>query len=188
MTPIINSFRPLISLVLLVFMQSVFADPSYKVNPGDVLRIDVWNEESLTRETVVRPDGYMSMPLAGEIAIGGITTGEAEALLAQALGKYLKDVPTVTISIIELRGNKLYVLGKVNRPGEYPMNRPTDVMQALAIAGGLNTFASENNISILRRIESGEQIAIPFEYGEVKAGEELQSNIILKSGDVVVVR
>jgi polysaccharide export outer membrane protein len=87
-----------------------------------------------------------------------------------------------------LDGNKIYVLGKVQRPGEFPMNRQTDIMQALALAGGLNQFAAENKIVVLRRDSNGVQKAIPFEYGEVKGGDELQTNILLQSGDVVVVR
>ena len=124
----------------------------------------------------------------GEILVGGGNAAAAQAGLADALSKFLKDAPTVTVAVMQLLGNKIYVLGKVNRPGEYPINRPTDVMQALAMAGGLNTFAAENSINILRRIKTGEQIAIPFKYGEVKAGDDLHTNIVLQSGDVVVVR
>ena len=173
--------------LLLAIAQSVSAESSYKINPGDILRIDVWNEESLTREVAVQPDGYISFPLVGEVRIGGNTATAAQEGLAEALGKYLKDTPTVTVMVQQLLGNKVYILGKVNRPGEYPINRPTDVMQALAIAGGLNTFAAENSINILRRNSAGEQISIPFEYGDVKKGKELQTNIMLQSGDIVVV-
>lgn len=180
--------RMVFSLVVVLLAQTTVAQPSYKLNPGDILQIDVWNEESLTREIVILPDGYISFPLAGNVQVGGLTSVEAGTALAEALGKYLKDEPTVTVAVIQLAGNKIYVLGKVNRPGEFPINRPTDVMQALAMAGGLNTFASENNISVLRRNSSGEQMAMEFEYGEVKEGDELQSNILLQSGDVVVVR
>lgn len=174
--------------LLLSIVQTVSAEPSYKINPGDILRIDVWNEENLTREVAVRPDGYISFPLIGEVGVGGATTTAAQEKLSESLGKFLKDAPTVTVSVLQLLGNKVYILGKVNRPGEYPINRPTDVMQALAMAGGLNTFASENNISILRRNETGEQVAISFEYGDVKKGDELHTNIVLQSGDLVVVR
>ena len=180
--------RLLLGLMVIGITQLSAAQPSYRLNPGDVLQISVWNEETLTREIVVLPDGFISFPLAGNVKVGGYTSEEASAALAEALGKYLKDAPTVTVSVLQLAGNKIYVLGKVNRPGEFPINRPTDVMQALAIAGGLNTFASENNISVLRRNEAGEQVAIEFEYGEVKEGDDLQTNILLKSGDVVVVR
>jgi len=164
------------------------SEPQYKINPGDILRVFVWNEPTLSVEqAVVQPDGFLSVPLAGSIQIGGLTTPIAEQAIAKALGNFLKDVPTVTLSPLQLAGNKIYVIGKVNRPGEYPVNSPLDVMQALALAGGLNAFAAENSINILRRDESGKQTAIEFEYGEVKDGDELQTNVILKSGDVVVV-
>ena len=161
--------------------------PSYKINPGDVLDIYVWNEKNLERQAIVRPDGYFSFPLAGEVIAGGLTTGEVEISLIRALDKFLKVSPMVTVSLIKLDGNKISVLGKVHRPGEYLINRPTDIMQALALAGGLNQFAAENKINILRRTESGEQISILFKYGDVKSGDALESNIELQSGDVVVV-
>jgi polysaccharide export outer membrane protein len=164
-------------LVAVAVVMSARADeaPSYKINPGDAMNIYVWNEESLTRDVVVSPDGFISFPLAGQIQAGGKTSAELEGALAAALGKYLKDEPTVTASLIQLEGNIVYVLGKVNRPGPYPINRPTDVTQALAMAGGLNQFAAENSIKI------------EFEYGDVKDGDALETNILLKAGDVVVV-
>lgn len=179
--------RAFLGFCLLTAIFPAMADSSYQINPGDFLRVDIWNEESLTRDVLVRPDGYISFPLAGEIKVGGQTNTAGEQALAEGLGKFLKDTPAVTISVLDPRGYKIYVLGKVNRPGEYPINRPTDVMQALAMAGGLNAFAAENNISVLRRDESGEQSAIRFKYGQVKGGDKLQSNILLQSGDVVVV-
>lgn len=187
---VIESMRTAICLLLLCLAPLAMAQAGsgYKLNPGDLLRIDVWNEESLSREMLILPDGQLSFPLAGNLKAGGLTVAELEDALAEALGKYLKDKPTVTVAVAELRGNKIYVLGKVNRPGEFPINRPTDVMQALAMAGGLNTFAAENDINVLRRDEAGKQVAIPFEYGEVKGGDELQTNILLQSGDVVVVQ
>ncbi|ARN74078.1 polysaccharide biosynthesis/export family protein [Oceanicoccus sagamiensis] len=180
--------RAIIFSCVITLAQAVVAEPSYKINPGDVLRIDVWNEETLVREVTVLPDGYINFPLVGSISVGGLTTFSAGETIAEALGNYLKDSPTVNVAVSQLLGNKIYIIGKVNRPGDYPINRPTDVMQALAMSGGLNTFAAENKIVVLRRIQSGEQISIPFKYGDVKAGEELQTNIVLQSGDVVVVR
>lgn len=171
----------------LLAARAVVAEESYALNPGDILKIVVWNEEQLSAETIIRPDGYLSMPLAGNIKAGGLTTSQLEKTLAKALTKYLKDEPSVTVNPIRLDGNKISVIGKVNRPGEYPINRPVDVMGALALGAGLNQFAAENSIKILRRDENGQQQAIPFEYGDVKNGEALETNILLKAGDIVVV-
>lgn len=179
--------RPVFFIAAMAFSQVVLAGPSYKINPGDLLRVNVWNEETLNRELVVSPDGYISFPLAGSFKVGGQTVEVAEEVLSEALGEYLKDIPAVTISIQQLLGNKIYLLGKVSRPGQYLINGPTDIMQALAMGGGLNTFAAENKIVVLRRIKTGEQISIPFEYADVKNGENLNTNIILQSGDVIVV-
>lgn len=188
---IMKTKRALFHLIVLLSLTVIHPlkaqEPDYKINPGDVLDVFVWNEESLTRQVVVRPDGYISMPLAGQIAAGGMSVKVVEDSLTSALAKFLKDRPTVTVSLMKLEGNKIYVLGKVNRPGEYIINSPIDVMQALALAGGLNAFASENNINVLRRKTNGKQVAIPFEYGEVKEGDDLETNIILLSGDIVVV-
>lgn len=159
----------------------------YTVNPGDLLRIDVWNEEDLSREVLVRPDGIISLPMAGEIETNQATPSVVASKIAKALGKYMKDEPRVVVSIVNVNGNKIYVIGKVVRPGEYIVTSDTDVMQALALAGGLNAFAAENDIRILRRKADGSQDAIPFRYAKVKGGEELSSNIILQSRDLVVV-
>src|SRR5690606_12548918 len=160
---------------------------AYRINPVDVLEVFVWNETDLSREVLVRPDGFLSMPLAGRIAAGGRTIAEIETTLATTLAKYLKDKPTVTVSLRQGNGFRIYVLGKVNRPGEYPLARPIDVMQALALAGGLNAFAAENDIMILHRNAEGTQKSTRFRYSDVKGGESLETNTLLQSGDVVVV-
>ena len=159
----------------------------YRINPGDVLEVYIWNEKDLTREVLVRPDGFISMPLAGQILAGGQTVADVESKLSDTLGQYLKDKPSVTVSLRQSNGFKIYVLGKVNRPGEYPINHPTDVMQALSLAGGLNAFAAENDINVLHRAADGSQKATRFRYSDVKNGEALKSNLVLDSGDIVVV-
>lgn len=174
-------------MVALSAQASNAEEAGYQLNPGDVLNIFVWNEESLSRETLVRPDGYISVPLAGQLRAGGKTPAEVEEELSERLSNYLKDRPTVTVSLQAIHGNRIFVLGKVNRPGEYPIIRPTDVMQALAIAGGLDPFAAEGSIVVLRRHGDGSQESIPFRYNRVKSGRDLETNIVLRAGDVVVV-
>jgi polysaccharide export outer membrane protein len=105
--------------------------------------------------------------------------------LRERLLKYIDD-PVVTVSVKIANGNRIYVAGKVNRPGEFPLVRPTDVMQALALAGGATPFAEVNNIRVLRREGSG-QIVLRFRYDEVSRGRHLEQNVLLKSGDTVVV-
>jgi polysaccharide export outer membrane protein len=160
---------------------------NYKVNPGDVLEVFIWNEEALSSQALVRPDGFLSLPLAGEIKAGGQTPAQIRAAIEQSLSNYLNDTPVVTVSVAQLNGNIVYVLGKVNRPGAYPVVTWVDVTQALAWAGGLNTFADEGDIQILRRMPDGSQQAFQFDYSDVKNGEKLGRNIILQSGDVVIV-
>jgi polysaccharide export outer membrane protein len=176
-------FLLLVSLSMPIF---ALAAP-YMVNPGDLLKIDVWDEKSLSREVLVRPDGLISIPMAGEIDTKNSTPSQVSETISQRLGKYMQAAPPVVVSLVNTNGNKIYVIGKVTEPGEFLINSDTDVMQALALAGGLNPFAAENDILILRRSPDGKQIAIPFRYARVKDGEELESNIILESRDVVVV-
>ncbi|HFD80810.1 MAG TPA: polysaccharide export protein [Gammaproteobacteria bacterium] len=157
----------------------------YRIQPGDILNVSVWKEEGMAQEVIVRPDGMISFPLAGETEAAGHSVGEVQELLTQRLAKYIPD-PVVTVSMRALSGNRIYIIGKVNRPGDFPMTRLTDVMQALSMAGGTSTYAALNKIKILRRT-NGVLKAIPFRYGEVEKGEDLEQNIILQAGDVVVV-
>ncbi len=159
--------------------------PDYDIQPGDVLTVSVWKEDGLQAEVLVRPDGGISFPLVGDISAAGKTVQQLSALISERLKKYIPD-PVVTVSTKALTGNTVYVIGKVNRPGELPITHYVDVMQALSMAGGATPFAALNDIKILRRIR-GKQSAISFRYGDVESGKKLEQNIILKSGDIVVV-
>jgi polysaccharide biosynthesis/export protein len=158
---------------------------AYRVQAGDVLLISVWKEPELQREVLVRPDGGLSFPLAGDVGAARMTVDELRAFIAERLSKFIPD-PVVTVAVKLIGGNRIYVLGKVNRPGEYPFSRPVDVMQALSLAGGTTAFAALNDIVILRR-DNGTQKAIRFRYGEVENGRDLGQNILLRSDDTVVV-
>ena len=172
---------------LLAFGAAAAETGDYQINAGDTLEVLVWNEDTLSRQVRVRPDGFISLPLAGEFRAGGVTPAALAEAVKAGLGGYLNDEPTVTVSLIDLSGNIVYVLGKVNRPGAYPVVTRVDVTQALAWAGGLNAFADEGDIQVLRRRDDGTQQAISFDYGSVKKGEGLGNNILLESGDVVIV-
>lgn len=161
------------------------ARPAYRLQPGDVVAVSVWKESELQREVLVRPDGALSFPLAGEIDVDGRTIEQLRIDLVERLKKYVPD-PVVTVAVKAIGGNRVYVIGKVSRPGEFPFSSPVDVMQALSLAGGATPFAEVNDIVILRRDNSGQR-AMPFRYGEVERGKNLQQNVLLQSGDTVVV-
>lgn len=158
---------------------------SYKVQPGDLLEIFVWKEKDLQREVIVRPDGGLSFPLIGDMEVAGRTVSQIRDEFTKQLREYVSN-PTVSVSVKQAQGYKIYVMGQVNRPGEFTAVRPVDIVQALSMAGGLNPFAATNRIKVLRR-ENGVETAIPFKYGQVESGRKLEQNIILQSGDVVVV-
>ncbi len=158
---------------------------SYRVQPGDVLLISVWKEEDLEREVLVRPDGGLSFPLVGDLIAKGKSVDVLRAEIAKRISRYIPD-PVVTVEARQILGNQVYVIGKVSQPGAFVMTRALDVMQALSMAGGATPFASPNDIKILRR-EKGQQTAIRFRYGDVERGRKLEQNIILRSGDIVVV-
>lgn len=175
-----------------LFALTAFADTAtaqdpagYTVKAGDMLSVSVWKEPDLQREALVRPDGSFSFPLVGEVDARGKTVADLTKIVSQRLGKYISD-PVVTVSVQEIKGNKIYVIGQVNRPGEFVVNPSVDVMQALSMAGGTTPFAALGDIVILRRTASGKQ-ALPFKYNDVARGRNLQQNIDLQSGDVVVV-
>jgi polysaccharide export outer membrane protein len=160
-------------------------DDSYVVQPGDTLQVSVWKETDLQAEVLVRPDGGLNFPLAGNVEAGGHTVEEIRAVLVSRLTKYIPD-PVVTVAVKAVNGSRIFVVGKVNHPGDFALIRPIDVMQALSLAGGTTPFADVDAIRILRR-EGGHQRVYRFRYDDVRRGRELSQNILLQSGDTVVV-
>lgn len=159
--------------------------PVYKIQPGDVMQISVWNEKELQKEVLVAPDGEISFPLVGELNVIGKSVAELRQQITEKLTRYISE-PIVTVTVSQVLGNKIYVIGQVNKPGQFVVNPMVDVMQALSMAGGATAFASLNNIVILRRSGS-RQNAIRFKYSDAASGKNLDLNIVLQSGDVVVV-
>jgi polysaccharide export outer membrane protein len=157
----------------------------YKLQPGDLLQVVVWKETDLQSEVLVRPDGGISFPLAGDMQAAGLTTDELRERLQERVRKLIPEA-VVTVAVKAPNGNRVFVIGKVNRPGDFPLLRPTDVMQALSLAGGATPFASTNRIRVLHR-DGTHETSIRFRYGEVAKGRHLDQNVLLQSGDTVVV-
>jgi polysaccharide export outer membrane protein len=161
------------------------ATAGYTVKPGDTLEIAVWKEPDLQRTVLVRPDGAFSFPLVGEVDARGKTVPELNKTVSERLTRYISDA-VVTISVQEIRGNKIFVLGQVNKPGEFIVNPSVNIMQALSMAGGMTPFAATNDIIVLRG-QGTQQKAMAFRYNDVVRGRSLDTNIELLSGDIVVV-
>jgi polysaccharide biosynthesis/export protein len=161
------------------------ADSGYRVGPEDVLGISVWKEEGLQKEVLVRPDGGISFPLVGEMQAAGKTADQISVEVAERLRKSIND-PVVSVSVLKIAGNKIYVIGRVARPGEFVAGRYIDILQALTMAGGLTPFADEGDIKVLRK-HSGKDEVFPFDYSDVSRGRHLEQNILLQGGDVIVV-
>ena len=178
--------RKIIVFSLLLFPGAVVAqERPYLLNPGDVLQVSVWKEAELQRDVLVLPDGTISFPLAGHVMAAGRSAKEVQDELAGLIKKYIPD-PAINVSVKAVSGYKVYVIGQVNRPGEFLPGRRVDVMQALSSAGGLTSFADDDDITVLRR-NGDKQIALHFNYSAVKNGKNLEQNVILHAGDVVVV-
>jgi polysaccharide export outer membrane protein len=157
----------------------------YRLQPGDLLQVVVWKETDLQSDVLIRPDGGISFPLAGDLMAAGLTTDDLRKALEERVRKLIPDA-VVTVSVKAPNGNQIFVIGKVNKPGDFPLLRPTDVMQALSLAGGTTPFASTNKIRVLHREGSG-QTSIRFRYGDVAKGRHLEQNVLLQSGDTVIV-
>ena len=176
------------AVAFLGLTQAATAD-SYKLNPGDQVEISVWNEDNLQKTITVLPDGMISFPLVGHLQAAGKSAAEIETTIAAKLDTYIAD-PEVNVTVTSTRGNVIFVVGKVLKPGPIVMIQSTTVMQALAMAGGLNEFASANSIKIIRRSgleEGSKETLLKIRYSDLEKGNDLASNHILNYGDVIVV-
>lgn len=186
-------FRGSFILVMFLVCFSLFrteaiaeSDPSlYLIGPGDLLNIYVWKEPELTRDITVMPDGRVTFPLIGEIVAAGKTVTELKESISKMIEKYVT-APEVTVIVRESRSRRIYTIGKVNRPGPYPLDPGMTVLQALSTAGGFAEWADEKNVLIIRR-DGDKEIQLPFNYKAFISGNNLDQNILLKSNDTIVV-
>ncbi len=176
----------LLIVAILLFSRITFAETEkYLINPGDVLEISVWNEDALKREVRVLPDGTIGFPLTGTISASGKSIEALKKEMTEKLKEYIAE-PVVNIAVKAAEGNAVYVTGQVKNPGKFIMTDPMNIMQVLSLAGGLTPFAAKDDIIILRKTDKGAQ-SIKFEYSDLEEGMGLNTNHLLKSGDVIVV-
>jgi polysaccharide export outer membrane protein len=157
----------------------------YVIGPGDVLDISVWKDEAMTKLVTVLPDGKISFPLIGEVTAAGKTVAVLHKELEVKLNRFVPDV-SLSMVVSQVNSMLIYVIGRVNNPGRFVLNTNVNVLQALAMAGGLNPFAKRGKIKIFRE-EAGQTKTFAFDFDDVAKGEALEQNIRLYRGDVIVV-
>ena len=164
----------------------VATQTDYKIHAGDNLLVGVYDDPKMPPINVtVTPDGKFSFPLIGILVAGGKTPEQLRVEMETKLRKFVSE-PVVTVSIVEVKGNVAYVIGQVSKPGAIVMNPAVNVLQALSIAGGGNPYAKLDSIIVIRNAVGGQRI-MNFHYGQVASGRNLEQNVQLESGDVVVV-
>jgi polysaccharide biosynthesis/export protein len=161
------------------------AGSDYRLHAGDSITVSVWKELELQRKVIIRPDGRFSFPLAGEVQAAGRSADQIRMDIEEKLKKFIPEA-VVAVLVEDVTGNRIYVIGQVNKPGMYVMNPELTVLQALSLAGGGTPFAKLDNINVIRGTGTAQK-TMPFHYGQVVEGKALQQNITLESGDVVIV-
>jgi polysaccharide biosynthesis/export protein len=165
--------------------KSATDDPNYLIGPQDVLDINVWKEAELTRSVPVRPDGKISLPLLNDVQASGLTPMQLAGRIATGLKKFVAD-PQVTVVVSQINSQRIYILGEVNRAGQFPLLPGMTMLEALSSAGGFTIFAHTTKIYLLRKTD-GKQEKYPFNYKDVIRGKAPDENLQLKAGDTIVV-
>jgi polysaccharide biosynthesis/export protein len=161
------------------------ADPNYVIGSEDVLDISVWKEPDLSRTVPVRPDGKISLPLLNDVQAAGLTPPQLAAAITTNLNKFVTS-PQVTVIVTQINSQRVYLLGEVARPGAYMLIPGMTILQALSNAGGFSSYANTKKIYLLRQ-ENGKQQKLFFNYKDVIDGKRTDQNVLLKTGDTIVV-
>jgi polysaccharide biosynthesis/export protein len=182
-----------ILIILLTLCLSASATWAQSLKPGDTLIISVLQDPKLDRSVIVDSGGHIAFPLAGHIRAEGLSPQALENILKNKLQKNYKDealdvtvaLGNVTTPEEDLKP-KIFITGEVQRPGPYVVRQPTTLMQAISLAGGLGPFAAKRRVQVRRQTRSGESIFM-FDYRAYEAGQDLEGNIVLRAGDVILV-
>jgi polysaccharide export outer membrane protein len=161
------------------------SDASYVIGPGDVLSVDVWKEDDLSKEVSVRLDGKISLPLVNDVQAAGLTSTELRNQLTEKYKDFV-DVPEVAVTVIESRSKRIYMLGKVARPGEYALQKNMTVVQAISLAGGLAEWANSSKVKLIRKIKGTEK-TFRVDYDAIVSGKDLSQNVLLQPDDTIFV-
>jgi polysaccharide export outer membrane protein len=163
------------------------AEEAYLLGPTDVLEVLVWKNDSLSRTVTVRPDGYISLPLIGDVKAAGLSTLQLRDQITEKVSPYYKEVPEVSVIVQHANSSIVYILGEVRQPGSFPLKTGTTLLQGIALAGGFTPFASTNKILLIRDINGdGKKSTAQVQYKDLIPGH-LDSTIMLRPGDTIFV-
>jgi len=166
-------------------VQAVVDKDRYVIGPEDVLNIHVWREDALSRTLPVRMDGHISLPLIHEIKAAGLTPLQLEAAITERLKGFYEN-PNVSVTVMEINSFKVYISGEIMKPGVYRLREETTLLQIIPMAGGFTDWAKQKKILIIRK-EDGKDKRFTVDYKKAIKGDDPNSNIVLKSGDTIVV-
>jgi len=161
------------------------SDSEYLIGPGDLLAIDVWKEPELSKQVAVRLDGKVSLPLLNDIEAAGSSCAELQNTLMEKYKDYV-EAPEVSVTLLESRSKKIYLVGKVASPGEYPLQKDMTILQAISRAGGLDRWADTSDIRLIRKIKGTEK-TYQVDYDAIISGEDLSQNVLLQPDDTIFV-
>ena len=164
---------------------SVPLPAGYVIGAEDVLSVVFWRDKDMSADVVVRPDGKISLPLLNDVDAAGLTPDQLRAQLVKAAAKYVED-PNATVVVKEIHSRKVFITGNVAKPGTFPLIGDMNVMQLIAMAGGLVEYADSKNIMIMRN-DGGRQQSFKFNYKDVTKQKNVEQNIVLKPSDTIIV-
>ena len=157
----------------------------YIIGFGDILEISIWNEPDLSRTVFVRIDGRISLPLLGDVVAAGKSPEALAAILEDEAKNYIEE-PNVAVILTTSNSKRYYLLGQIATPGEYSIDYPITLLQAIAKAGGFREWAKTSKILVFRKQSGGEKI-LTFNYDSLTKGEDLSQNIFIAPGDTIII-
>ncbi len=186
----VRGLASLAALIVTLGLTPVFAQPeatgdSYIIGVGDMLKVSVWKNDELQAEVPVRPDGRISVALVGEVLVAGLTPLEVQSLLTDRYSSFVT-APSVSVLVTQVNSRKVFILGQVKESGAFDILQPTNVMQALAMAGGMTEFAKTNKIVVLREV-NGVKKRWQINLDAIASGRRPEDNMVLEPGDTIIV-
>jgi len=171
--------------LFLVMVSSYTWGGDYIIGPEDIIEVNIWKEPDLSRTVLVRPDGKISLPLVGDIKAMGITPTQLAQAIEKKLSEYIES-PVVSVILTGINNPKIYILGRVNKPGMYPLRDRITLLQAIALAGGFAEWAKKSKVIILRQTGDKDQRLV-INIDKIIKGKKGIHDIILQRGDRIIV-